>query len=112
MRKENIIMVAGNQLFLLQDKIYHCHYYCVCVCVTGRMLSLVQSISKRDCRLSRPQSSTTSVSQCHFMEGTGRKAGMKEGKEGREGGRNGGREERREKRELEPHANYQLLGSA
>ena len=46
----------------------------------------------------------------------GRKGGMKEGKEGRreggKGGREGGREGRREKKELEPHANYQLLGSA
>ena len=66
------------------------------VCVTGRMLSLVQSTSRRDYRLSRPQSSITSVSGRHFMEE-------------REEGREEGRKEEREKRVFERCAKYPEL---
>ena len=83
------------------------------VCVTGRMPSLVQSTSRRDCRLSRPQSSTTSVSRRHFIEEReegrerGREGGMKRGRGGgREGGRERGRGERGREGERQESLNH------
>ena len=90
-------MVAGNNLytlFLLRDKIYHCHYYCVCLCYRKDAFTGTEYIQEG---LQIEQASVLyNLCESTSLHGGYREEGRDEGREeGRDGGMKGGMKEGR-----------------